>query len=123
MLSKRYFFFIPKFFIFSISQRNLKLKFFYKKKFIKTEISAIHKIETFLAIFIGALTFTGSVVAWGKLDGKIGSEPLLLCGKFRHWLNALNIGVCCFLAYGFIISSNQMYLIIMCGLSGFLGWA
>ncbi len=45
----------------------------------------IHDVETALGVFIGALTFTGSVIAWGKLQGVIGSKPLLLPG--RHLLN------------------------------------
>ena len=45
----------------------------------------IHEIEIYLGILIGAVTFTGSVVAFGKLSGRIGSKPLLLPG--RHYLN------------------------------------
>ncbi len=45
----------------------------------------IHDIETYLGILIGAVTFSGSVIAFGKLSGKIGGNPLLLPG--RHWLN------------------------------------
>lgn len=45
----------------------------------------IHDVEIYLGILIGAVTFTGSVVAYGKLSGKIGSKPLLLPG--RHFLN------------------------------------
>ncbi len=45
----------------------------------------IHDVETALGVFIGALTFTGSVIAWGKLQGVIRSKPLLLPG--RHVLN------------------------------------
>ena len=45
----------------------------------------IHNVEIYLGILIGAVTFTGSVVAYGKLNGKIGSQPLLLPG--RHFLN------------------------------------
>lgn len=52
----------------------------------------IHNIEVYLGILIGALTFTGSVIAWGKLNGKIGSAPLMLPN--RHLLN-LGIGVFC----------------------------
>ena len=45
----------------------------------------VHDLETCLGVFIGALTFTGSVIAWGKLQGVIRSKPLLLPG--RHLLN------------------------------------
>ena len=45
----------------------------------------IHEIEIYLGILIGAVTFSGSVIAWGKLSAKIGGKPLLLPG--RHWLN------------------------------------
>ncbi|HEX6995169.1 MAG TPA: Re/Si-specific NAD(P)(+) transhydrogenase subunit beta [Gammaproteobacteria bacterium] len=45
----------------------------------------IHDVETYLGILIGAVTFSGSVVAFGKLSGKIGGKPLLL--PARHWLN------------------------------------
>lgn len=52
----------------------------------------IHDVEIYLGILIGALTFTGSVVAFGKLSGKVGSKPLILPG--RHMLN-VGIGVIC----------------------------
>jgi len=45
----------------------------------------IHDIETYLGILIGAVTFSGSVIAFGKLSGKITGNPMLLPG--RHWLN------------------------------------
>ena len=45
----------------------------------------IHDIETYIGILIGALTFSGSVVAYFKLSGKWGGNPLLL--PARHWLN------------------------------------
>lgn len=45
----------------------------------------IHDIETYLGIMIGAVTFSGSVIAFGKLSGKIGGTPLTLPG--RHWFN------------------------------------
>ena len=46
---------------------------------------SIHEIEIYIGILIGAVTFSGSVIAFGKLSGKIGGSPVLLPG--RHWLN------------------------------------
>jgi NAD(P) transhydrogenase subunit beta len=46
----------------------------------------IHELEVFVGVFVGAVTFTGSIVAFGKLKGIIGSKPLLL--PARHALNA-----------------------------------
>ncbi len=45
----------------------------------------IHDIETYLGVLIGAVTFSGSVIAFGKLSAKISGKPLLL--PARHWLN------------------------------------
>ena len=45
----------------------------------------IHDIETYIGILIGAVTFSGSVIAFGKLSGRIGGKPLTL--PARHWLN------------------------------------
>ncbi len=45
----------------------------------------IHDIEIYVGILIGAVTFSGSVIAFGKLSGRIGGKPLLL--PARHWLN------------------------------------
>ena len=47
----------------------------------------IHSVEVFVGVFIGAVTFTGSIVAYGKLSGRFKSNPLVLPGK-----NVLNIG-------------------------------
>jgi len=45
----------------------------------------IHDIETYLGVLIGAVTFSGSIIAFGKLSGRIGGKPLML--PMRHWLN------------------------------------
>jgi len=47
--------------------------------------ATIHDIETYLGVLIGAVTFSGSVIAFGKLSGRIGGKPLML--PARHWLN------------------------------------
>jgi NAD(P) transhydrogenase subunit beta len=46
---------------------------------------SIHEVEIYIGVLIGAVTFSGSVIAFGKLSGKIGGSPMLLPG--RHWLN------------------------------------
>ena len=47
----------------------------------------IHLVEIYIGILIGAVTFSGSLIAFGKLSGKIGGKPLLL--PARHWLNLI----------------------------------
>lgn len=75
----------------------------------------IHKIEIFLGVFIGALTFTGSIIAWGKLEGRIDSKPLML--PARHWLNLIALLACIPLAAWFInagsINAGLVPLLIM----------
>ncbi len=55
------------------------------------EMKTEHKVETFIGVFIGAITFTGSLVAYGKLEGKIRANPLIICCPGRHALNAFII--------------------------------
>ncbi|MCP4096862.1 MAG: NAD(P)(+) transhydrogenase (Re/Si-specific) subunit beta [Planctomycetaceae bacterium] len=78
-------------------------------------VQLIHDIEIFLGVFIGGLTFTGSVVAWGKLDGKINSRPLLIPG--RHAINVVMLLVCVLLGAWFIqpagFASELTALLIM----------
>ncbi len=52
----------------------------------------IHLVEIYLGIFIGAITLTGSLLAWGKLNGQISGKPLML--PFRHGLNAAALVIC-----------------------------
>jgi NAD(P) transhydrogenase subunit beta len=61
------------------------------ERFMGTELT-IHEVEIYLGILIGAVTFTGSVIAFGKLSGRITSKPLYL--PARHWLN-LALGLAC----------------------------
>ncbi len=49
----------------------------------------IHEIEIYVGILIGAITFSGSVIAFGKLSGKIGGKPMLLPG--RHFINLIGL--------------------------------
>ncbi|MFT3961694.1 Re/Si-specific NAD(P)(+) transhydrogenase subunit beta [Propionivibrio sp.] len=49
----------------------------------------IHEVEIYVGILIGAVTFSGSLIAFGKLSGKIGGKPVLLPG--RHLLNLIGL--------------------------------
>jgi len=60
----------------------------------------IHQVEIFIGVFIGAITFTGSIVAFGKLQGTISGKPLLL--PARHVLNLIAVLTALWLGYGFI---------------------
>jgi NAD(P) transhydrogenase subunit beta len=60
----------------------------------------IHEVEIFIGVFIGAVTFTGSIIAFGKLQGVIASKPLLLPG--RHALNLAMVAACVVLATQFV---------------------
>jgi H+-translocating NAD(P) transhydrogenase subunit beta len=62
--------------------------------------ATIHEIEIFLGVFVGMVTFTGSVVAYGKLRGTIGGKPFLIPG--RHSLNVALLILCVLLAVRFV---------------------
>jgi NAD(P) transhydrogenase subunit beta len=62
--------------------------------------ATIHAVETYVGVFVGAITFTGSIVAFGKLQGLIGSKPLLL--PARHILNLVALAACMFLGFQFV---------------------
>jgi NAD(P) transhydrogenase subunit beta len=67
-------------------------------------VDSIHLIEIVLGIFIGGYTFTGSLVAWGKLNGKIGSKPLTLTG--RHLLNLAGILIAALLGFWICVTGS-----------------
>lgn len=60
----------------------------------------IHDIETYLGVLIGAVTFSGSVIAYGKLSGRIGGRPLIL--PARHWLNLALLIAAIWFGIGFV---------------------
>jgi len=60
----------------------------------------IHELEIYVGIYIGAVTFSGSIIAFGKLSGKIGGKPFLIPG--RHLINGLAALVVIYYAYDFL---------------------
>ena len=82
----------------------------------------IHKIEIYIGILIGAITFTGSVVAFAKLRGLVSSKPLML--PARNWLNLLMLIAALALGYQFMSVSyadGLQPLLIMTGIVSVLG--
>ena len=84
----------------------------------------IHGIETYLGILIGAITFSGSVIAFGKLSGRIGGKPLTL--PARHWLNLGLLVIALWAGRQFIIESaaggdGLIPLLIMTGVALLFG--
>jgi NAD(P) transhydrogenase subunit beta len=82
----------------------------------------IHELEVYVGVFVGAITFTGSVIACGKLRGSIGSKPLLLPG--RHVINMVLLLVCVGLAVPFMSAppaGDVRSLVIMAGVAGVIG--
>jgi H+-translocating NAD(P) transhydrogenase subunit beta len=64
----------------------------------------IHELEIYIGILIGAVTFSGSVIAFGKLSAKISGKPMLLPG--RHWLNLTGLLVVVWFGWRFINSHS-----------------
>ena len=83
------------------------------------EIS-IMAVEIFLGVFIGAITFTGSVVAFGKLSGKIDGKVYKLPGG--HGLNLVALVISILLGLLYFNGSGIWTIIIMSILAGFIGW-
>src|SRR6187399_348272 len=75
---------------------------------------AIHHGEVYIGVLIGAVTLSGSVIAFGKLSGKIGGKPMLL--PARHWLNLAGLLLVVWLGYAFLRAHDQqgmMPLVVM----------
>ena len=82
----------------------------------------IHLVEVFVGIFIGAITFTGSIIAWGKLDGKVPSKPWSFKGL--QTMNLVLLVVCTILGILYCKAdgtSGMLYLGIMTAIASFIG--
>jgi H+-translocating NAD(P) transhydrogenase subunit beta len=83
--------------------------------------ATIHELEIYIGIFIGAVTFAGSVVAFGKLNGSFGSKPLML--PARHLINITLLVSSVVLGVQFMGTENGLQpLLIMTGLACVLGF-
>lgn len=79
----------------------------------------IHEVEIFLGVFIGAITFTGSIVAYAKLAGKIDGKALILPG--RHILNGMVVILSFILLFMYINTSQLWTLYLMLFIAFLLG--
>jgi NAD(P) transhydrogenase subunit beta len=80
----------------------------------------IHSAEVVIGVFIGAVTFTGSIVAFLKLSARIKSNPLMLPG--RNWLNLGALVVFAVLTVAFVVEPNLAVLAVVTVLALALGW-
>ena len=83
-------------------------------------LADIHHAEVFIGVFIGGVTFTGSIVAFLKLSARISSKPLMLPGK-----NALNLGALALflvLTVWYVITPELWLLVAVTALALALGW-
>jgi H+-translocating NAD(P) transhydrogenase subunit beta len=80
-----------------------------------------HSVEVFIGVFVGAITFTGSLIAFGKLRGSLSGKPLLLPG--RHALNAAMVMACVGLGALYISADvGPLWALLACaGIAGALG--
>jgi NAD(P) transhydrogenase subunit beta len=86
---------------------------------LAADLLGIHRGEVAIGVFIGAVTFTGSIVAWGKLNGRFNSKPLVLPGK-----NVLNLGsliAFAALTVWFVVDPTLPALVIITAIALLLG--
>ncbi|MDQ0634369.1 NAD(P) transhydrogenase subunit beta [Arthrobacter pascens] len=87
---------------------------------LSVDLMAVHHAEVFIGVFIGAVTFTGSIVAFLKLSARMKSSPLMLPGK-----NAINLGALAafiVLTVWYVNDSQLWLLIVVTVLALGLGW-
>jgi NAD(P) transhydrogenase subunit beta len=89
----------------------------------------IHEVEIYVGVFVGAITFTGSIIAFGKLRGKISGRPLML--PARHLINLAMVIACVLFGYQFLVVGHGidasglpvgfMPLAVMTGIAAVIG--
>ncbi|CTQ33885.1 NAD(P)(+) transhydrogenase (Re/Si-specific) subunit beta [Jannaschia rubra] len=105
----------------ALMERADELTGFGKKLLVKDAVEiAILKVEVFLGIFIGAVTFTGSVVAFGKLAGRLDGKPTQLPGG--HMLNAGALAAALILGLLYFNGAGIWTMVLVTLIAGFIGW-
>jgi NAD(P) transhydrogenase subunit beta len=89
-------------------------------KDLSPELAGVHSAEVFIGVFIGAVTFTGSIVAYLKLSGKMSSKPLILPG--RNLLNLAALVGFIALTVAYVVTPELGLLIAVTVLALALGW-
>ena len=83
----------------------------------------IHEIEIYIGVLIGAVTFSGSVIAFGKLSGKISGKPMLL--PARHWINLAGLLAVIWFGWRFInthgVADGMLPLVVMTAIALLFG--
>jgi NAD(P) transhydrogenase subunit beta len=87
---------------------------------VPADLLGIHSAEVVIGVFIGAVTFTGSIVAFLKLSARIKSNPLMLPG--RNWLNLGALTAFVVLTVVFVIQPSLPLLAVVTALALALGW-
>lgn len=88
---------------------------------VAPDMHTIHLVEVFIGVFIGAVTFSGSIVAFGKLNGKVSSKPLML--PHKHKLNLAALLVSLLLLFVFVGADGSWFALLLMSLIALVfGW-
>lgn len=88
---------------------------------VAPDMHSIHLVEVFIGVFIGAVTFSGSIVAFGKLNGKVSSKPLML--PHKHKLNLAALLVSLLLLFVFVGADGSWFALLLMSLIALVfGW-
>ncbi|WP_315095872.1 Re/Si-specific NAD(P)(+) transhydrogenase subunit beta [uncultured Cellulomonas sp.] len=88
--------------------------------FLTEPADPAHLVEVYLGVLIGAVTFTGSIVAYLKLSTKMKSAPMMLPG--RNWINLAMVVVSAALLVWFLSTGGVLPLLLMTVVALALGW-
>ena len=81
--------------------------------------SGAQKIELFIGAFIGAITFTASIIAFGKLSGKVSGKPVSFSGQ--HLLNLIMAILMVAAGFAYFMTGSHAAFLVMCAIALVLG--